>query len=40
MVGISGRGKVVGKEGRRVITVQKCVHMHVIGIKVPVLTIP
>jgi hypothetical protein len=37
--GISEREEVLGKGGRRVNTVQKCVHMYVNGKMIPVETI-
>jgi hypothetical protein len=38
--GIIGRGEVTGKRGRRVNTMQKCVHMYVNATMIPVEYIP
>jgi thiosulfate reductase cytochrome b subunit len=39
-IGTCRRREVVGKVGRRVNTVQKCVYMYIIAIMIPVETIP
>jgi hypothetical protein len=39
-VGTSGKGEVAGKRGRKVNTVQKCVHIYVNAKMIPIETIP